>query len=74
MSVCEKCGHDDISVAFHKIGCDREDCNCAECSYGSHNKCHEEHLHYHCRTCRYDWTGPLTPARALAADGEGNAA
>lgn len=63
MSACEKCGGEDIGVTYHKRGCTQPYCDCATCSYGSHNKQHTEHLHYTCRTCRYDWTGPTIKRR-----------
>lgn len=55
---CVKCGSEDIGVTYHKQGCDNARCSCATCLYGSHAKQHAEHLHYHCRVCQFDWTGP----------------
>jgi hypothetical protein len=57
-ATCSKCGSADPGVNYHKQGCSDPRCSCAQCTYGSHNKQHTEHLHYHCRTCHYDWTGP----------------
>lgn len=65
ISPCEKCGAEDINVAYHKPGCSERDCFCSTCSYGSHNKAHGEHLHYHCRTCHYDWLGPVAGRKTV---------
>lgn len=43
---CEKCGSGEISMSYHAQGCTRPKCSCAECSYNSYNRKHEEHLHY----------------------------
>lgn len=56
---CAKCGGEDIYTRYHKQGCSKENCSCAECSYGSHSKQHTEHLHYSCRRCSFDWVGPV---------------
>jgi len=62
---CTKCGGNDIAMNYHKPGCLDPDCFCAACMYGSHNKRHDEHLHYHCRRCHYDWTGDVLQATSV---------
>ena len=57
--ICPKCGGADIYLTYHRQGCSKEGCTCATCSYGDHAKEHDEHLHYYCRRCSYDWTGPV---------------
>lgn len=52
---CSKCGSDDIGTTYHKQGCGKASCSCATCSYGSHAKSHDEHLHRFCRGCGFDW-------------------
>lgn len=55
---CEKCGSDDISCTWHqgRFGA----AVYHRCQYTQTQ--HEgEHLHYSCRRCAYEWTGPLTP-------------
>ena len=64
-SACSKCGGEDIHLAYHKPGCSDSKCSCATCTYGSHAKQHEEHLHYHCRTCHFDWVGPTLDSTPL---------
>lgn len=56
---CAKCAGGDIGVTYHKQGCPKDDCSCANCAYGSHQKQHTEHLHFTCRRCHYDWVGPV---------------
>lgn len=55
LKVCKKCGGKDVHLAFHRG--DHKDC-----SYNAHNKSSKEHLHYFCRLCGYDWTGPTLDA------------
>jgi hypothetical protein len=50
---CPKCSHADIHTAFHRSGYD--------CTWSSHNRAENEHLHYYCRNCSYDWAGPIEP-------------
>lgn len=57
MARCRKCSSSDVAVTFHAAGCNRTRCTCAKCSYDSHEKRHDEHLHYRCRFCGFDWTG-----------------
>ena len=57
--VCSKCAGEDILTRYHKQGCSDPKCGCAECLYGSLSKQHEEHLHYVCRTCQFDWIGEV---------------
>lgn len=53
---CEKCGGSDIWMRYHRG-------RWADgCSYGSYTKTDDEHLHYGCRTCGWDWTGPVLSA------------
>lgn len=48
---CKKCGSHDIVVAWHH--------DVFDCLYDQrHDRRNEEHLHYHCRCCRFSWTGP----------------
>lgn len=64
---CEKCGGDDIYIAYHAKGCSDPDCrSCAKCSYSDHAKAHGEHLHYHCRRCHFDWLGPVKGRKKVA--------
>lgn len=58
ITTCPKCGREGIEPRYHKQGCSDDKCGCADCSYGSHAKKHEEHLHYHCR-CGFDWIGEV---------------
>lgn len=51
---CEKCGSDDLHCAWHKA----TRFSGGDCNYGSYDTSKREHLHYHCRYCRYDWTAP----------------
>lgn len=60
---CEKCGASDIYCRWHgKV--DHHSRRYARCHpYGDDwGKPKEEHLHYTCRNCAYEWTVPLTPA------------
>ncbi len=54
---CIKCGRNDISIDYHKFGTDTPGCSL---DYDPGNV--SEHLHYTCRTCGYDWTGPTADA------------
>jgi hypothetical protein len=61
---CEKCGGDDVQCRWHGEGAYDPSRRHAPCwgDYGrTGGKPAEEHLHYHCRRCQFDWTGPLTP-------------
>ena len=58
MAVCAKCGSDAIRVTYHPTGGGEFG---AACIYGGHSKEHDEHLHYCCQRCQFDWPGPLTP-------------
>ena len=78
MAACAKCGSDATRVTYHHTGGGRFG---AACIYGGHSKEHNEHPHYFCRTCQYDWTGPLTPpspsttwATLLATEGPASGA
>ena len=61
-AACAKCSGEDIYMDYHAQGCDREHCSCSNCSTNSHVKEHSEHLHYHCRTCHFDWIGATADA------------
>ncbi|MDI6788001.1 MAG: hypothetical protein QME51_06490 [Planctomycetota bacterium] len=45
---CPKCGKEDIAIEHHKDDSYR---------YGYGVVCVDEHLHYTCWHCSYDWTG-----------------
>ncbi len=45
---CSKCASDKISTAYHNGRCSM---------YIVHNRRDDEHLHYYCQRCSYDWTG-----------------
>jgi hypothetical protein len=51
---CPKCGSNDKGIAWHesKWG------YAHGCRYGDVERPDREHLHYYCRLCRFDWTGP----------------
>lgn len=63
MSRCSKCGSADTFKAYHStwIDCQRS------CCYSSST---DEHLHYFCRTCEWDWTGETFDKRGLAEKNE----
>ena len=54
---CAKCGSDDILVRWHGKGGDHRSRDYAVCEkYGRDNgNPPGEHLHFHCRTCQWDW-------------------
>ena len=51
---CVKCNGQDIHIAWHQT-----DWACIYSLQPAENR-KREHLHYHCRTCTYEWTGPTT--------------
>ena len=51
---CAKCGGQNIGVAYHES---RRDC-----LYYNQSAIEQEHLHYNCRTCGYNWSGPTKDA------------
>jgi hypothetical protein len=55
MSACVKCGSTDIAVVWHE---ERKFPQLASCGWGSRARSSQEHLHYYCGGCHYDWTGP----------------
>lgn len=59
---CAKCGGSDVATFYHARGCDREHCSCKNCGYSDHAKSHDEHLHFYCRTCQFDWIGATVDA------------
>lgn len=65
-SACVKCGGEDILVRFHRRGCALPQCSCSTCTYDSHEKRHDEHLHCVCRSCGFDWTRDVLTASAAA--------
>jgi hypothetical protein len=63
---CGKCGFGDVMIRWHGNGAYHSSRRGQACwgDYGSdRGKPKSEHLHYHCRTCQFSWTGPLTPPR-----------
>lgn len=60
---CAKCGGSDLWVSYHTSRW----ASMHGCSYGSFNKADGEHLHRGCRTCGYDWTGPVIRAKKKKA-------
>lgn len=57
-SRCEKCGSEDVNVVWHA----KNEYKHQPCGYGNHEQVKKEHLHYGCRRCKCDWTGPLRGA------------
>lgn len=55
--VCCKCGGTEIHTAWHRGD--------EDCLWGDRQKPRSEHLHYHCRRCSYDWTGPTRDQERL---------
>ena len=55
---CIKCSNEDINTSYHKATSYSTECN----SRGMANS-EEEHLHYHCRSCGYDWIQPCDDAK-----------
>lgn len=58
--MCEKCAGREILTRFHKGSTywgDSLHCASGECASGDVNVRRDEHLHYRCKTCQYDWTG-----------------
>ncbi len=47
---CKKCGGTDIHIRYDR---DRDDC-----TFFERAKKKGEHLHFYCRQCSFDWTGP----------------
>lgn len=58
---CAKCCGTDIHTSYH-----RGSGYSKGCGYSSHSKQDGPHLHFHCRTCGWDWTGPTADAPADA--------
>ena len=48
---CIKCGGSDIHTSWHAA------CGYPKCTWGGNISSEEEHLHYSCRNCGYDWSG-----------------
>lgn len=67
---CVKCGGSEIRMVYHRPGCGREKCSCVTCWEGSNETRHDEHLHFHCQTCRFDWTGDVLDGSLSAATAE----
>lgn len=59
MKGCRKCGSKEIRIVYHEKGCERANCSCARCGSWCHAKRHDEHLHYFCQLCAFDWTGDV---------------
>jgi len=53
--ICPKCSGTDIHMRYDR--------NYYDCTWGDKIKGSEEHLHFYCRRCSYDWIGPLEPPR-----------
>lgn len=73
---CAKCLGGDVAMTYHRQGCDRERCSCVTCSSHANARRHDEHLHFDCRTCQFDWVGdvadtPAHPGRSLAGGATG---
>lgn len=62
---CRKCGSADVGVSYHRSGCGRPACRCAVCPGDAKERRHDEHLHYSCLRCGFDWTGDTTVRDAL---------
>ena len=67
---CEKCGSDDVLTRWHGEGFYHSSRNHTACwsKFDLGGAGEHEHLHYHCRTCQFEWTGPLTPGVGPAGD------
>ena len=48
---CEKCGGQTYVIVYHKTG--------FYCSGKFHHHFDEEHLHYKCKICGFDWCGEV---------------
>ena len=61
---CRKCHGGDIHFSWHR---DKWDCSFESRHYRKVAP-DEEHIHYHCRRCGFEWTGPPkdTAHRTLA--------
>ena len=53
-AVCPKCSCGDVGVAWHE-----NDRFPAGCGSMARVRNPSEHLHYTCRRCQYEWTGPI---------------
>jgi len=58
---CAKCGGTEIRRIYHTRG--RSYSGWKGCGAYDHNDMDGEHIHYHCQSCQYDWTGPTLDAR-----------
>lgn len=55
---CSKCLSTDIWLAWHKSR--------YSCGFSSKVRTDGEHLHYGCRNCRFEWTGPTADMQRKA--------
>lgn len=64
---CEKCGSDDVCVRWHGEGSEHDSRHYDVCrEYGRwRGEPKEEHLHYTCRTCSWQWHGPPAQLRTV---------
>ncbi len=56
---CQMCGSAKVKLTFHQGATywgDVLHCGYGESSSGWASKRRDEHLHYRCEKCRYDWT------------------
>lgn len=60
---CAKCSGEDVAVSFHTGTWPlRRGCAMSDVAQKS-----GEHLHLHCRTCRFDWTEATADEKGVAA-------
>jgi DNA-directed RNA polymerase subunit M/transcription elongation factor TFIIS len=63
---CPKCGGNDVLVRWHRAQARGDFWTTCEQKRSvldsDRPKSAEEHLHYHCRRCQYDWIGPVLQA------------
>lgn len=67
---CVKCGSTDILVEWHRKSTFEFPNEIAGDTCGEHRSILDEyprepkeHLHYHCRGCQYEWTGPTLDSK-----------
>lgn len=53
---CPKCSGAIVTKRYHRTH--------RQCGYGAHGESRNEHLHYTCTACNYDWTGPTADTEA----------
>lgn len=62
---CKKCFSGNYSVRYHSGIDPTKKPHC--CGRSDVNKKFEEHLHYYCRTCKYDWVEEISNGSTVSA-------